>query len=145
MRKVAILVTCLLSSSISADIANSETKGARSPAPSNYRALVIRQMTQAYTITRIRDAGITPPVFTTKSRWVICIATFENAALMGTFHRLTTITFNNGQAEILDAKIVRPAKGSTDSAVRTKLNVSGPCQGLITSPLPEIARAGKPS
>jgi len=139
MRKVAVLVICLLTSSFSADIANSQAKGAPNSAPSNYRAQVIRQMSQAYTVTRIRDAGITPPVFTTKSRWVVCVATFENATLFGTFHRLTTIAFNNGQAEILEAKIVRPAKGSTDSAVRTKLNVSGPCQGLITSPLPEIA------
>jgi hypothetical protein len=145
MRKVAILVLCLLSGSFLANIANSQTKGApRPPAPSNYRAQVIRQMSQSYTVTRIRDAGITQPIFTTQSRWVVCVATFENALLFGTLHRLTTIAFNNGQTEIVNARLVRVAKGS-DSATRTMLNVSGPCKGHVTSPLPEIARVGKPS
>jgi len=146
MRKVAILILCLLSSSFLADVANSQTKGApRPPAPSNYRAQVIRQMSQSYTVTRIRDAGITQPIFTTQSRWVVCVATFENAVLFGTLHRLTTIAFNNGQTEIVNARLVRPGKGSTDSAARTMLNVNGPCKGHVTSPLPEIARVGKPS
>jgi hypothetical protein len=146
MRKVAILILCLLSSSLWADIANSQTKGApRPPAPSNYRAQVIRQMSQAYTVTRIRDAGITQPVFTTQSRWVVCVATFENALLFGTLHRLTTIAFSNGQTEIVNARLVRVVKGSGENAARTMLNVSGPCKGHVTSPLPEIVRAGKPS
>jgi hypothetical protein len=145
MRKVAILMSCLLSSSLWADIANSQTKGApRPPAPSNYRAQVVRQMSQAYTVTRIRDAGITQPIFTTQSRWVVCVATFENALLFGTLHRLTTIALNNGQTEIVNARLVRVTKGS-DSAARTMLNVAGPCKGHVTSPLPEIARVGKPS
>ena len=164
MRKVAILVVCLLSSSFLAGIANSQPKAAPNPAPkgatnpapkgapapSNYRAQVIRQMSQAYTVTRIRDAGITPPVYRSVSwlvglRWVVCVSTFENGALFGTNYRLTTITFNNGQAEIQNARMVRPGPGSTGNASRTKLNVNGPCAGLITSPLPEIVRAGKPS
>jgi len=166
MRKIAILVVCLLSSSFLADIANSQPKaapnpapkgaanpapkGAPNPSPSNYRAQVIRQMSQAYTVTRIRDAGITPPAYRSVSllvgsRWVVCVTTFENGVLFGTNYRLTTITFNNGQAEIQNARMVRPGPGSTGNASRTKLNVNGPCAGLITSPLPEIARAGKPS
>jgi hypothetical protein len=146
MRKIAMVVICLLSTSFAADVASSQSKGApHPPAPSNYRAQVVRQMSQAYTVTRIRDAGITTPVFTTKSRWVVCVATFENAALFGTLHRLTTIAFNNGQAEIVSARMVRPVKGKTDIAAKTKLDVDGPCKGLITSPFPEIARAGKPS
>jgi hypothetical protein len=160
MRKVAILAICLLSSSCAANIANTgiantgiantESQPAAKDVPPDYRAQVVRQMSQAYNVARIRDAGITPPIFTSVSlmhgsRWVVCIATFEDAVLFGTFHRLTIVTFNNGQAEILSARTVRVVKGGTDGAARTKLNVSGPCRGLITSPLPEVVRAGMPS
>src|SRR5262249_34153396 len=118
---------CLLSSSLWPDIANSQTKGAaRPPAPSNYRAQVIRQMSQAYTVSRIRDAGITQPVFTTQSRWVVCVATFENALLLGTLDRVTTIASNKGQTESVSAGGVGVVKGSGENAVRTMLNVGGP-------------------
>jgi hypothetical protein len=144
MRKVAMLIICLLSSSFAADIANGQTEPAAEPVPSNYRAQIVRQMSQAYDLGKIQDAGITPPIFTFVSlvhgrRWVVCVATFEDAVLFGTFYRMTIVTFKDGQAEILSAAHVK----GTGSASRSKVNASGYCQGLTTSPLPEIVR-GKP-
>jgi hypothetical protein len=153
MRKVAILVICLLSTSCAGNIANSQpkpldsTSSAANAAPSDYRAQVVRQiqMSQAYDVKKIHDAGITPPVFKSVSifhgtRWLVCVATFEDAIIKGTIYRLAVIGFKNGQAEILSITLPK-GQGSPS---RMLLNVvASPCQGLKTSPLPEIVR-GKP-
>src|SRR5262249_25463477 len=150
MHKVAILMICLLSSSCAGNIANNQPEPLDSPsfaaeaAPSDYRAQVIRQMSKAYDVKKIRDAGITPPAFKSAgliygTRWVVCVVTFEDATIQGTLYRLTVFAFNNGQGHILSFSY---PKGE-GSASRMLLNVVGPCQGLTTSPLPEIVR-GKP-
>ena len=155
MRKVAILVICLLSTSCAGNIANSQpkpsdsTSSAANAAPSDYRAQVVRQMSKAYDVKRIRDAGITPPVFKSVSiihgtRWMVCVATLEDAVVFGitkgTGYRLYVIGFKNGQAEILYMTLPK-GEGSPG---RMLLNVvASPCRGLTTSPLPEIVR-GKP-
>lgn len=138
MRKVAILVIGLLSSSCAAEIATTEP--AAKEVPPNYRAQIVRQMSQAFDLGRIHDAGITPLVVTFVSlvhgtREVVCVAT-----LQGALYQVTIFTFKDGQAELLSTSIVR----GSGSVSRIKLNVSGYCRGLTTSPLPEIVR-GKPS
>ena len=147
MRTVAILVIYLLSSLGATDIASSQIAPPPTPkaVPANYRAQIVRQMSQAFDVGKIRDAGITPMVVTFVSlvhgtREVVCVATMQDAIFSGQSYLVTIITFKNGQAEILSSSPVR----GTGSASKTKLNVTGYCRGLITSPLPEIARA-KPS
>lgn len=151
MRKVAILMICLLSSSCAGNIANNQPEPldslsfAAEAAPSDYRAQVVRQMSKAFDVKKIHDAGITPPVFKLVSifhgtHWMVCVATFEDAIIKGTLYRLTVIAFKNGQAEILMFTFPK-GQGSPGSML---LNVvASPCQGLTTSPLPEIVR-GKP-
>jgi hypothetical protein len=151
MRKVAILVICLLSTSYAGNIANSQpkpldsTSSAANAAPSDYRAQVVRQISKAYDVKKIHDAGITPPVFKNVSifhgtRWMVCVATLEDGIIKGTFYKLSVIAFKNGQAEIMYFTYPK-GQGSPGNML---LNVvASPCQGLKTSPLPEIVR-GKP-
>ena len=58
MHKVAILVTCLLMSSCAAEIAKTEPEAKE--VPPKYRAQIIHQMSQAFDLGRVHDAGITP-------------------------------------------------------------------------------------
>ena len=146
MRKVAILMTCLLMSLCAAEIA--KTEPAAKEVPPNYRAQIIRQMSQAFDLGRIHDAGITPLVVRFVSlmhgtREVVCVTTLQGAQTTFTFkvYQETIFTFKDGQAERLSTNMLR----GTGSVSRANLNVSGPCRGLTTSPFPEIVRGKPPS
>src|SRR5262245_1451064 len=146
MRKVAILMTCLLMGTCAAEIA--KTEPAAKEVPPKYRAQIVSQMSQALDLSQIHDAGITPLVvrfvsLMSGTREVVCVITLKGASSLFTYkvYQETIFTFKDGQAERGSTNMLK----GTGSVSRTKLDVSGPCRGLTTSPFPEIVRGKPPS
>ena len=105
-------------------------------------------MSQAFDLGKVHDAGITPLVvrfvsLVTGTREVVCVTTLQGAQSAFTFkvYQETIFTFRDGQAERVSTNMLK----GTGSVSRAKLNVSGPCRGLTTSPFPEIIRGKPPS
>jgi len=147
MRKVAILLTCLLASSLVIDVANGQTQSATKPLPPNWRALIARHMLQKYDLSNIREAGITTPAYVWVNlpqwySWALCVATMHD----GNRYRVFTLSFTkDGQVSDEGEVSVRPGgrlgqPGLTVSVGRTKLNMARHCPEATTSPFPEIVR-----
>jgi hypothetical protein len=139
MRKVASLIICLLSGSFPADTAYSQNDRPAKPLPPDYRAQVVRVMSERNDLRKIYDAGITAPftywTLVYGTRWMVCVATLQQFyAHRG--YQVTEISFNGKAEFMLDNLAI--GRGSPS---RTKLG--GGCKGNTTSPFPEIVR-GKP-
>jgi len=148
MRKVAILLTCLLTSSSVIDVANGQTEQAAKPLPPNWRELIARHMLQKYDLSNIREAGITTPAYVWVNlpqwySWAVCVATMHD----GNRYRLFTLSFTkDGQVSDQGETSVRPGgrfglPGLKVSVGRTKLSMRPHCVEAPTSPFPEIVRA----
>jgi hypothetical protein len=122
MRKVAILMTCLLMGTCAAEIA--KTEPAAKEVPPKYRAQIIREMSQALDLSKVHDAGITPLVvrfvsLMSGTKEVVCVTTLKgaNSAFTYKVYQETIFTFKDGQAERGSTNMLR----GTGSVSRAKL------------------------